>query len=118
LAKTEMTLIMPKFKFETDFVLNEVLQKMGVRKAFTSSAQLGGISDAGIAVDEVRQKCFIEVNEQGSEAAAVTSIGVRLTSARPGRPVVMTVDRPFLFAIVDRADDNILFMGRVMNLQK
>ena len=118
LAKTEMTLIMPKFKFETDFVLNEVMQKMGVRKAFTSSAQFGGISDAGIAVDEVRQKCFIEVNEQGSEAAAVTSIGVRLTSARPGRPVVMTVDRPFLFAIVDRTDDNILFMGKVMNLQK
>lgn len=118
LAKTEMTLVMPKFKFETDMVLDGVLKEMGVEKAFSASAQLGGISDARIAVDEVRQKCFIEVNEQGSEAAAVTSIGVRLTSARPGRPVVMTVDRPFLFAIVDRTGGNILFMGRVMNLQK
>ena len=88
-----------------------------MERVFSGSAQLGGISDASIAVDQVRQKCFIEVNEQGSEAAAVTGIGVRLTSARPAdMPVVMTVDRPFYFAIVDNAADNILFIGRVMNL--
>ena len=117
MTRKKVALTLPKFRFETDLVLNDVLRRMGVERVFSGSAQLGGISDASIAVDQVRQKCFIEVNEQGSEAAAVTGIGVRLTSARPAdMPVVMTVDRPFYFAIVDNAADNILFIGRVMNL--
>lgn len=117
MTRKKVALTLPKFRFETDLVLNDVLRRMGVERVFSGSAQLGGISDASIAVDQVRQKCFIEVNEQGSEAAAVTGIGVRLTSARPAdMPVVMTVDRPFYFAIVDNEADNILFIGRVMNL--
>ena len=118
LESREVILTMPKFKFETDMVLNHVFNVMGVERAFSNAAQFGGISDASVAVDEIRQKCFVEVNEQGSEAAAVTSISVRVTSAFPGKPaaVVMTVDRPFLFAIVDGAHDNILFMGRIMNI--
>ena len=117
MTRKKVALTLPKFRFETDLVLNDALRRMGVERVFSGSAQLGGISDASIAVDQVRQKCFIEVNEQGSEAAAVTGIGVRLTSARPAdMPVVMTVDRPFYFAIVDNEADNILFIGRVMNL--
>lgn len=113
----KVVLSLPKFKLDTDMVLNSVLMRMGVRKAFGAGAELGGITDAPVAVDQVRQKCFVEVNESGTEAAAVTSIGVRLTSAPPvDIPVVMTVDRPFLFAIVDNEGDNILFVGRVMNL--
>lgn len=117
LEKRRVHLTLPKFKFDTDFVLNSILMEMGVKKVFGASAELGGISDAPVCVDQVRQKCFIEVNEEGSEAAAVTSIGVRLTSVPVYEPAVeMTVDRPFLFAIVDRTSDNILFIGKVMNI--
>ena len=117
MQKKEVILRLPKFRLETTTLLNRTLAAMGVRKVFTRSAELGGISDGRIAVDEVRQKCFIEVNEEGSEAAAVTSIGVRLTSARvEPLPVRMTVDRPFLVAITDTESGNILFAGRVMDL--
>lgn len=113
----KVALTLPKFRFDTDIVLNSLLEKMGVRKAFSSGAQFGGITDAPVAVDQVRQKCFIEVSESGTEAAAVTSIGMRLTSAGPADiPVVMKVDRPFFFAIMDKSGDNMLFAGRVMNL--
>ena len=117
MSQKEVILRLPKFKMETTTLLNQTLAAMGAKKVFTRDAELGGISDGRIAVDEVKQKCFVEVNEEGSEAAAVTSIGIRLTSANVGPlPVVMTVDRPFMFAIVDTENDNILFIGRVMNL--
>ena len=117
MTMTEVILRMPKFKIETTVLLNRTLAAMGAKKVFTPSAELGGISDSRIAVDEVKQKCFVEVDEEGSEAAAVTSIGVRLTSAHQGPlPVRMTVDRPFIFAITETGGDNILFAGRVMNL--
>ena len=117
MQKKEVILRFPKFKIETTTMLNGVLAAMGAKKVFTPSAELGGISDGRIAVDEVKQKCFVEVNEEGSEAAAVTSIGVRLTSVRvEPLPVRMTVDRPFLFAITDMETDSILFVGRIMNL--
>ena len=113
----KVALTLPKFRFDTDIVLNSLLEKMGVRKAFSAGAQFGGITDAPVAVDQVRQKCFIEVSESGTEAAAVTSIGMRLTAAGPADiPVVMKVDRPFFFAIMDKSGDNMLFAGRVMNL--
>lgn len=117
LEKRRVHLTLPKFKFDTDLVLNSILMEMGVKKVFGASAELGGISDASVCVDQVRQKCFIEVNEEGSEAAAVTSIGVRVTSAPVYEPPVeMNVDRPFLFAIMDRTSGNMLFIGKVMNI--
>lgn len=117
MTETEVIFRMPKFKLETTTLLNQALSSMGARRVFTPSAELGGISDGRIAVDEVKQKCYVEVNEEGSEAAAVTSIGIRMTSASVGPlPVSMTVDRPFLFAIVDMSSENVLFIGRVMDL--
>lgn len=107
----------PKFRMETSTVLNSTLASMGIRRAFTPAAELGGIADGDIDVAEVLQKCFLEVSEEGSEAAAVTSIGIRLTSVRPGPLAVpVVVDRPFAFMIMDRTDGHILFAGRVMNL--
>ena len=64
----------------------------------------------------VKQKCYIDVTEKGTEAAAVTSVQVRLTSASPKPVARMTVDRPFLFIISDTQTDNILFVGKVVNL--
>jgi serpin B len=65
-------------------------------------------------VSYVRQKTFVEVNEEGTEAAAVTDIGIRATSVPPP-PVEMIVDRPFFCAIVDDATGLILFMGAIID---
>ncbi|MCQ2146202.1 MAG: serpin family protein, partial [Bacteroidales bacterium] len=96
-----------------------VLISMGINEAFSSHADFSNMTDAPVCVDQVKQKTFIEVSEEGTEAAAVTSIGVRLTSVRPVEqsPVIMTVDHPFVFAIVDADNDDILFMGNIRNLK-
>lgn len=113
----KVRLTMPKFKLETSLVLNETLKRMGVKSAFTSAANFKGIAEMGpLVIDQVKQKCYIDVSEKGTEAAAVTSIGIRLTSARPEKVVTMTVDRPYLFFIADRNDGNMLFAGRIVNL--
>lgn len=117
MAPVKVKLTMPKFKLETSLVLNKSLQEMGIRTAFTSAADFKGIAEMGsLTLDQVKQKCYIEVSEKGTEAAAVTSVGVRLTSARPETMVTMNVDRPYLFFISDRTDGNILFAGKVMTL--
>lgn len=120
LSEREVILMMPKFRLEASLVLNKTLQNMGIKTAFTSAADFKGISEMGpLVLDQVKQKCFIEVSEKGTEAAAVTVAQVRLTSVAPDRkPVaVMTVDRPYLFFIADKENsDNILFAGKIVNL--
>lgn len=114
-AKVRLT--MPKIRLETSMILNKALQNMGVKTAFTSAADFTGIAEMGpLVLDQVKQKCYIEISEKGTEAAAVTSVGVRLTSARPEPVVTMTVDRPYLFFIADRNNGNILFAGKVVKL--
>ena len=109
---------MPKAKIETSLILNQALKNMGVRSAFTSAADFKGIAAMGpLVLDQVKQKCYIDISEKGTEAAAVTSAQIRLTSARPeAEPVEMTVDRPYLFIITDKTNDNILFAGKIVNL--
>ena len=110
----KVALSMPKFKVNTTAVLNSVLMSLGVEKAFSKGADFSGITSAGVAVDEVKQKCFVEVNEKGAEAAAVTSVGVRVTSVGPvERMFIMNVDRPFVFAIFNTGSNDILFAGRI-----
>lgn len=112
----KVALSLPKFKCETTLSLNRTLMDMGMVKAF-SRGGFGPMTDQSVCVGDVSQKCVIEVSEEGTEAAAVTSIGVRLTSLRPeNQPVVMRVDRPFLFLIRSIENGNILFIGKVMNL--
>lgn len=115
----KVALSMPKFKVNTTSILNGVLGRMGVHKVFAPGAELGGITSASVAVSQVLQKCFVEVNEEGSEAAAVTSAGIRMTSARPAeRPFIMKLDRPFVFAIMDASTDDILFAGRISTIRQ
>ncbi len=117
MSPAKVRLTMPKVKLETSMVLNKTLQEMGIRTAFTSAADFKGIAEMGpLVLDQVKQKCYIEVSEKGTEAAAVTSVGVRLTSARPENVVTMNVDRPYLFFISDRTNGNILFAGKVVTL--
>lgn len=117
MAEREVRFRMPKFRLETSMILNETLQKMGIYDAFTSYADFSGMAGTGaLALGTVKQKCYIDVTEKGTEAAAVTSAQIRLTSARPDGTVNMTVDRPFLFFIADKQEDNILFVGKVVNM--
>ena len=112
-------LSLPKFKVETSMLLNSALQNMGIRTAFTPAANFHGISAMGpLVLDQVRQKCFVQVEEKGTEAAAVTIAQIRLTSVRvnPDDMVVMNVDRPFVFMITDSYTGNILFAGKIVNL--
>ena len=115
LAPKEVALTMPKYKLETSLLLNNTLKNMGIRTAFSGAADFSGISVSGpLKVDFVKQKCYIDVSEKGTEAAAVTSVQVRMTSVRP--VVSMNVDRPFIFMIADRNTRDILFAGKIVNL--
>ena len=109
---------MPKAKIETSLILNQALKNMGIKSAFTTAADFKGIAAMGpLVLDQVKQKCYIDISEKGTEAAAVTSAQIRLTSARPeAEPVEMTVDRPYLFIITDKTNGNILLAGKIVNL--
>ncbi|MFA5648010.1 MAG: serpin family protein [Bacteroidales bacterium] len=103
---------MPKFKFSYEKVLNDQLKSMGMIDAFESSkANLSGISDASIYVSFVKQNTFVDVNEEGTEAAAVTTIGVFETSFP--QQIVFRVDKPFVFAIRERTTNTLMFIGQV-----
>ena len=98
--------------------LNEPLQRMGIKTAFTSAADFSGIAEMGpLVLDQVKQKCYMDVSEKGTEAAAVTAVQIRMTSARPVKKVpVMMVDRPFFFVIADGENNKVLFAGKIVNL--
>ena len=117
LQSKEVLLKMPKVKVETSLLLNQSLQHMGIRTAFTGAADFKGISEMGpLSLGLVKQKCYVEISEKGTEAAAVTSAQIRMTALRPSQYVIMTVDRPYLFFVTDKQESNILFAGRIMNL--
>jgi serpin B len=109
---------LPKFKMETQFDLGGKLAEMGMRLPFTDAADFSGIvAGGGLKIDGVIHKAFVEVNEEGTEAAAATGVMMRTTSAmpRPVQPVVFRADHPFMFVIRENRSGNILFMGRVVN---
>ena len=118
LQMQEVRIFLPRFKVETSMLLNKPLQNMGIRTAFTSAADFSGIAEMGpLVVDQVKQKCYVDVSETGTEAAAVTAIQIRLTSARPvAKLPVMRVDRPFIFLIADTENQTVLFAGKIVNL--
>jgi serpin B len=104
-------IVMPRFKLEYEAVLNEVLKVLGMEVAFDGRANFDGIAPS-LFISEVRHKAFVEVNEEGTEAAAVTSVAMA-ESAGPA-PFIFTVDRPFFFAIRDDKMGAVLFMGCVV----
>lgn len=117
LSTQRVKLSLPRFKAETSMILNKPLQNMGIKTAFTSAADFTGIAEMGpLELSQVKQKCYIDVTEGGTEAAAVTAATIRLTSIRPSSHVEMKVDRPFAFVIADAENRNILFAGKIVNL--
>jgi serpin B len=105
------TLALPRFKLEYNVRLNDSLQSLGMKRAFLG-ADFSAMSYESLEVSEVKQKSYVEVNEEGTEAAAVTT-GIMQTTAilRPQPPFEMVVDRPFFFVIVDNQTQTVLFMG-------
>jgi serpin B len=112
LAVRELSRVaLPKFTLTYDGYLNEALIAMGMDVAFGPGADFTRMSPIGdqLCISFVRQKTFIEVDERGTRAAAVTAVGVGVTSAPPG----FVADRPFVFAIRERLSGTILFAGLV-----
>lgn len=118
-AKDTGTLYFPKFTLEYKISLKEVLTALGMGIAFDRyQADFSGIAEltellGNLYIDEVLHKTFIEVNEEGTEAAAVTVVVVGQTSIGPSG-FVMRVDRPFVFAIRENHSQTILFMGKIV----
>ena len=110
----EGSLLFPRFTQGYEVSLNTVLQQLGLTSAFDSSkANFSRLSNQSVSIDEFKHKAVIEVNEEGTEAAAVTSIGIAITSV--DIPFRMVVDRPFFFAIRDNRTGSILFMGSILD---
>lgn len=116
----DVKLWMPKFKLESDYDLVPVLRKIGLNSVFTNAADLSRISGKkDLRVSDVKHKAVVEVNEQGTVAAAVTSIRMVHKMARLGKPVppvIFRVDHPFAFFILDNVSRRVSFMGAVKRL--
>jgi serpin B len=107
-------LALPRFKLDYGVTLNDSLKALGMRQAFAIDADFSAMADEPLFVSEVKQKSFVEVNEEGTEAAAVTTVVMQATAVfRPEKPFEMIVDRPFFFVIGDDSTKSILFMGAI-----
>jgi serpin B len=116
-----VVLTMPKFKMTQQFQLGGTLSAMGMATAFDrSAADFSGMTgNRDLWISAAIHKAYIDVNEEGTEAAAATAIGMRsMAMARPQPPIVFRADHPFLFLIRDNHSGAILFMGRVVDPAK
>lgn len=110
---------MPKLNFETSTVLNDMLSSMGLDNLFSSNSDFSGIADQNVNVDTILQKTKLELDENGTKAAAVTAVTMECMSAAvENEPIIKTVEltRPFAFLIYDRNNDEILFIGKVISI--
>ncbi|HUP01448.1 MAG TPA: serpin family protein [Gemmatimonadota bacterium] len=111
LSAAEIVVELPRFELEYEKTLNEMLQDLGMELAFTGAADFSRLTPGGgVWIDEVKHKTFVKVDEEGTEAAAVTSVAMT-TSLKPG----IYADRPFLFAIRERTTGTILFIGQFVD---
>ncbi len=117
MSEKEVDLYLSKFKFKYKIALNQVLSDMGMGIAFNpGGADFSGINkDMGTSlyISKVLHKSFVEVNEEGTEAAAVTAVIIDNTSINDSKKYV-NVDRPFLFIIKEKTTNSIVFIGKVM----
>jgi serine protease inhibitor len=114
-TKDPVVVTMPRFKFAFETELKNVLKGMGMIKAFQPNiADFSKIAEEDLYISAAVHKSFIDVNENGTEAAAVTSITFTTTSAGNEPPkTIFYVDKPFVFAITEKDTDAILFIGEV-----
>jgi serpin B len=116
LEHDHINLKMPRFSFKSEFSLSETLAAMGMPDAFSAGAAdfSGMTGNRELSIQEVVHKAFVSVDEAGTEAAAATAVTMP-TSAPPEEPIVVNINRPFIFLIRDIETGSLLFMGRVLN---
>ena len=114
-AESEVMIRLPKFKMTCAFELSKILGAMGMPSAFSDlSADFSGMTGArDLFISRVIHQAFVDVNEEGTEAAAATVVAVELTAV--SEPWVFQADHPFLFLIRDNPTGSILFLGRVVD---
>ncbi len=111
-AETNIDLSLPRWKLEEEAELNQPLGDLGMKLAFTGKADFSAMTDEQAAISVVRHKSFLEVNEEGTEAAAATAVSMVRMAAFYAKPTV-NVDHPFLCAIRHNSSGLLLFLGLV-----
>jgi len=115
LREREILVFLPKFKMSSQFSLDKMLASMGMHDAFTGKADFSGMTGKkDLYISAVIHKAFVDVNEEGTEAAAATAVAMRLLSM-PAPPPVFKADHPFIFLIRHNPSESILFLGRVVD---
>ncbi len=118
LNEQRVDIFIPRFKFETKYFMAKALSNMGMPTAFGSTADFSGMDGTrDLFIQNVIHQAFVEVNEEGTEAAAATGVVMGLTSVGPRIPI-FKADHPFIFIIQERETGNILFLGRVSDPSK
>ncbi|MDR1620869.1 MAG: serpin family protein, partial [Synergistaceae bacterium] len=112
-GRGEVIVFLPKFTVETKYDLTGILSNMGFKTPFSDSAQFPKLAEKPLKIDWVVHQAFVDVYEEGTTAAAVTSIGMRATSI-PLPPPLFRADHPFVYFILENRTNAILFMGRYM----
>jgi serpin B len=118
LRNQRVDIFVPKFKFEMKYFMAQDLQQMGMPLAFAQGkADFSGMTgNRDLYIGDVIHQAFVEVNEEGTEAAAATGVVMKaMAIMQPEKPIVFNADHPFIFFIQERATGNILFLGRVKN---
>jgi len=115
LKEQRVNIFIPRFKFETKYFMANTLSEMGMPTAFGAADFSGMTGKMDLAISQVIHQAFVEVNEEGTEAAAATAVIMEVTSVGPGGPSipVFMADHPFIFIIQQKDSGNILFIGRV-----
>ena len=119
MERREVNMWLPKFRDERRYPLAGLLQKLGMKLAFTREADFSRMAvpaDDPLYIDFVVHQSFIELDEERTEAAGATAVGITRTTAvlHPQEPVTFRADRPFIYCLVDDATGTILFLGRMM----
>lgn len=114
-ARRTGTIELPRFELRNNYSLNDALQSLGMVRAFNPhAAQFTKMSDRPVSISSVKQFTYLKVDEEGSEAAAVTTTEITMTAIRPEEPPFsMIIDRPFLCAIEDQRSHTLLFIGAI-----
>ena len=114
--KQEVNIWLPRFKLDEKLDVGSVLARMGITDLFGGEADLSGVDGSkGLSVSKVLHRAYVEVNEEGSEAAAATAVVMMLgCSMVPNPTPEFRADRPFLFFIRDNVTKCVLFLGRLI----
>ncbi|MCX7706133.1 MAG: serpin family protein [bacterium] len=116
LTQQKVDVFIPRFKIESTIDLSQALKKLGIKSAFSPEmadfSKITGNKD--LFISKAIQKSYIEVNEEGTEAAAVTGIVMNITSAMPETKKIFRADHPFLFFIIEEKTGLVLFAGRLV----